>query len=131
MKPFLMILGAALIFFDCRDRSVPTPLLLVFAGLMLGYALIEPQWSSAALGFLLVVSISGVEYLSKRPLLGEADKILFPLLLLRITPLNLPFYFILVGILGVGFAIFWQRCWQEQSFPFLPALLLPFFGLDN
>lgn len=123
----LIFFSIILIRQDFLYRSVPIIPLLLFCLCWISICRQNPHLFSAASGIILVLSCWGIEYLVQRPLLGTADKILLPVILLGISVQNLGDYFIAAGVLGILFAFVWRHLYSTDRFPFVPALIMPAF----
>lgn len=129
MSLVLLLLAIILIGYDWRYRSVPTIPFILFCIGVVAQGWPSPQWRSFGIGCVLIVLCIGTEYFFKRPLLGIADKVLLPISLLLIPLLDIGFYFICVGIIGLLISLFWRRVYGLEYFPFLPALIIPLLGI--
>lgn len=123
----LLIIAALLMFYDLRDQLVPTILVALFGSFLFIKGLEAPHWDALFIGVGFSLISLGCEVYWKRPLVGMADKILLPILMLNIPLIHLGNYLMAVGIIGAIIAIVWQKLYQTEQFPFLPALITPIF----
>lgn len=120
-----LVFGSILIAYDLKSCTVPVAFLILFIGSLLIYCVDNLYWISGLIGCLLILGFMGAELFTGRQLLGIADKILLPVILLTIPPNTLGEYLVFAGGSGLVLAFIWQQFWGQRQFPFVPALLLP------
>ena len=133
----------ALLFIDIEHFILPDELVLaagllggVHLGLLWVYSFLEaneilPVYIAGAALFALFAWLLGaiVSKILKKEALGFGDVKFFAVAGLWLGVLNLSYFAILSGFLGVLFGLIWQKCGKGAVFPFGPALIVALFVL--
>lgn len=132
--PFL----AALAVIDAKHMILPDRLNMIIAVLGAAFAAsLIPQEGGAVIGWHVLAALVyggalwmagfATEKLLKKEALGMGDVKFMAAAGLWLGPAFLPYFFILSGLLGIGWGLGWRMARKTALFPFGPALIMAFY----